>query len=143
MISRSHLFSDKEILKLAGSKNTKIISYPTLKTKKTLRDVFGRKKNVIILYVHDNTPNGTIGHWCCLIKHPTTVEFFDSYSMMPDDIIRQKTENDRRKTNQEKNYLSKLLYKSNIPIDYNEYPYQASNDNTNTCGAHTGLRCRF
>ena len=106
------MFTDKQILKLAG-KDTEMITYPNIKRYKSLDELFGNKKNVIILYVHNETQSSITGHWCCVIKHPNSYEFFDSYSLLPDDIIMMKTEEDREETRQDHNYLSELLYNSN------------------------------
>lgn len=141
-ISTRTLFTDKQILKVAGA-DTKLITYPQLKRFKTIDDVFGNKNKVIILYIHNETNNNIEGHWCCIIRHPSYIEFFDSYAMMPDDIIMMKSSDDRENTHQEHNYLSKLLYDSEMPVEYNEFPYQEQSDDINTCGAHTGIRCRF
>ena len=141
-ITTKTLFTDRQILKLAG-KDTKMITYPNLKRYKSLNELFGNKKNVIILYVHNETPSNITGHWCGVIKHPNSYEFFDSYGLLPDDIIMMKTEEDREETRQEHNYLSELLYNANKEVEYNEYQYQDNNQDVNTCGAHTGVRCRF
>ena len=141
-ITTRTMFTDTQIKKVAG-KDTKMVTYPNLKKYKTLEQVFGNKKNVIILYLHDETPTSQVGHWCCLIKHPNSIEFYDSYGMMPDDIIIMKTEQDRDKTRQEHNYLSALLYNSKENVEYNEFQFQDNDKDINTCGAHTGVRCRF
>lgn len=141
-ISTRTLFTDKQILKVAGA-DTKLITYPQLKRFQTIDDVFGGKSKVIILYVHNETNNNIEGHWCCIIRHPKYIEFFDSYAMMPDDIIMMKSPDDRENTHQEHNYLSKLLYDCKMPVEYNEYPYQEQSDDINTCGAHVGIRTRF
>ena len=102
-ISTETMLTDKQILKVAGP-HTKIITYPNLKRFNTIEQVFGDKKKVIILYVHDESPNSVSGHWCAVIKHPKSIEFFDSYSMRPDDIIMMKSSIDRKSTHQEHNY---------------------------------------
>lgn len=141
-ITTKTLFTDKKILKLAG-KDSKIILYPNLKRYKTIEQVFGNKKNVIILYIHDETPSSITGHWCSVTKYNNLYSFYDSFGMMPDDIIMMKTEQDRDKTNQEHNYLSALLFNSKQPVEYNEFQFQDNDQDVNTCGAHTGVRCRF
>jgi hypothetical protein len=141
-VSTNTLFSDKQILKVAGP-DTKLITYPQLQRFSTIDQVFGNKNKVIILYIHTETQNNISGHWCAIIRHSKYIEFYDSYGMMPDDIIIMKSPKDRKDTRQDHNYLSILLYESKTPVQYNEYPYQEVNDNINTCGAHTGVRCRF
>ena len=141
-ITERTMLTDKQVLKIAGSK-TKLIVYPNLKRYKSLKQLFGKHKKIIILYVHDEDKNSITGHWCALIKHPHYTEFFDSYGMMPDDLIMMKTNKDRKNTKQEHNYLSNLLYNSEEVIEYNEYPYQDVSDGINTCGEHTAIRCRF
>ncbi len=139
------MLTDKQVVKLAGAKNTKLLIYPEITKYKTLEQLFGKKKNVVILYVHDESPTNIVGHWCVLIKHPKYIEFFDSYGLKPDELLYSfKDANERRRTKQEQNYLSQLLYYyKKTPIEYNEYQYQEEKENINTCGRHCGLRCRF
>ena len=98
---------------------------------------------IIILYVHNETPSNITGHWCSILKHPNSIEFFDSYGLLPDDIIIMKNPQEREETRQEHNYLSNLLYNYKGNVEYNEYQYQDNDKDINTCGAHTGVRCRF
>lgn len=141
-ITTASMFTDDQILKVAGP-HTKLITYPQLKRYKTLDQAFGNKKNLILLYVHDESPNSITGHWCAIIRHPHSYEFWDSYGMMPDDIIMMKSDEDRANTHQEHNYLSSLLFNSKKNIEFNEFQFQNNDKDINTCGAHTGVRCRF
>lgn len=141
-ISTSTMLTDKQVKRIAG-KGSKIITYPQLKKYKSIEQLFGKNNKIIILYVHDETPTDLTGHWDALIKHPNSIEFFDSYSFQPDDILNLKSNEDRKDTKQEHNFLSKLLYESKKPVEYNEFQYQDTNDDINTCGAHTAIRCRF
>lgn len=136
--------SDNEVLKIAGN-NTKVMLYTDLYKYKDLDAVFGKYKKIILLYIHDRTGNTVSGHWTAMIKQPDRIEHFDSYGLLPDEILyRYKSKAERAKTNQPKNYLTTLLYTyTKLPIHYNQYKYQQLKDNVNSCGYHTAIRCRY
>ena len=51
-ITTRTMFTDTQIKKVAG-KDTKMVTYPNLKKFKTIDEVYKKKKNVIILYIHE------------------------------------------------------------------------------------------
>lgn len=136
--------SDKEVLRIAGP-GTKFMVYTQLYEYDNLDDVFGAYNKIILLYIHDNDGNNINGHYCALINHPNRIEFFDSYSLMPDQLLyKYKSRKEREKTNQPRNYLTTLLYTYlTKPIEYNEYAYQKMSSRINTCGRWVGIRLRF
>ena len=96
---------------------------------------------VVILYqTSDN-----YGHWVLL--HDTVdnqgtkiVEFFDSYSGLPDSQFTKISQKFQRP-----HWLTKLLDELNavVPIHYNDYPLQGTGNNIATCGKWCILRDRF
>ena len=138
----SKLLSDKEVLKIAGP-GSSLVEYPALARLNNIDQLFARSKKIILLYVHEMDENNVVGHYCTLIDHGNNIEFNDSYGLRPDDIIIKKSKNDRVNTGQTRNYLSKLLYESRLPINYNEYKFQSNKPNVAVCGYYAGLRCRY
>ena len=85
------------------------------------------------------------GHWICVIKHLDRIEFFDPYGEpnLPDEELKLINDDVKNITNQNYPYLSKLLYNSNYPIEYNNYPFQEHNLDIKTCGRHCIVRILF
>lgn len=95
----------------------------------------------IILYLTSDK----YGHWCILNRNPerTLYQFLDSYGEMLDDQLHHIDEKFRDSSNQDKNYLSKLLYdlvsNSKTDVHYNDSQMQMLNDKIATCGRYVGL----
>lgn len=89
------------------------------------------------------------GHWTSLCRtvdddNNPSVNFFDSYSIIPDD---QKKYIDKQFQNiigQSENYLTKLLYdtqkKYDDVIEYNDVQFQKMDPKISTCGKHVAIR---
>jgi hypothetical protein len=94
---------------------------------------------VFILYI--NSPQGNYGHWTALIDHKDRIEFFDSYSMLPDAEFSDIDSAIRKKYNYTGYpYLTKLLYNQPKKIEYNHYRLQKMDDKIATCGRWVALR---
>ena len=145
-----YLLNDKDIMKLCG-RNTKIVTYPEISDYTSLSELFGKDDKVVILYVNEMDANSVTGHWCLLTrvvhKNKVIIEFLDPYGMMPDEQLSFYDENWKENSNQDENYLTRLLYEASInpevEIQYNETVLQGSGRNVNTCGRVIGLRAMF
>lgn len=103
----------------------------------------------IILFETPTTKGGSSGHWTGLCRtvdddNNPSINFFDSYGIIPDD---QKKHIDKQFQNivgQSENYLTQLLYqaqkKYDDVIEYNQIPFQKMSPNINSCGRHVALR---
>ena len=123
--------STTEILQYLKGK-TKIVIYPELKKIKNISELLASYKSFVLLYL--TGPN--YGHFVCVIDHGNRIEFFDSYSIKPDkefDFINNDKLNGVK-------YLSKLLYKTKKPIEYNHIKLQQDGDEIATCGRWCALR---
>ena len=120
---------------------TKILTYKQLPKVNNINELLEPYKNFIMLYM--SKPN--YGHWCCVIKHPDRIEFFDPYGEpnIPDKELDMINDNVKEITNQNYPYLTKLLYKSGFPIEYNNYPFQEHDRNIKTCGRQCIVRVIF
>lgn len=137
------LLDGNQLLKLAGN-DAIIKSYPELYNYDSVEDLFsGGINKIIILYLNEKDGNSMSGHWCLLTKYKNIVDFFDPYGLMPDSEIDWNSKEDRIKLNQNKRYLTKLLYNYDGKVNYNEMRFQKKDKNINTCGRHTGLRAHF
>lgn len=106
----------------------------------TLGDVLGPHGVLVLLYLLK--PN--VGHWCVVFRRtPDVVEFFDSYSSVPDEEFRFVPRNFRAQSFQDYRWLTKLLYESPYRTEYNEIPFQADGPGIATCGRHCIARLAF
>jgi len=128
--------SDSNIMTLIKGK-ARIISYPNLTKFNNLDDLMGKYNAVVILY----ETKKKFGHWTLLFKlNHDTVEFFDSYSMLPDDELKFIPHNFRMSNNELLPHLTYLLYSSGYQVEYNDYPLQNKKQGVNTCGRHVATR---
>ncbi len=131
-----------EAMRLAGD-GTGFISYDDLMNIKSTKELFKRFNKIILLYLHYKDQNNLVGHYVCLINHPNSIEFADSYGMKVDDILMMKTKRERQDTDQNNNALAKLLYNSGRTIEYSDIPLQSKDIRVTTCGYYAGLRARY
>jgi|GEM_PF-1338307 len=120
---------------------TKVLTYKALPQFTNINQLLEPFKNFILLYLWK--PN--YGHWNCVIKHPDRIEFFDPYGEpnIPDHVLDKVDDDVKRITNQDYPYLSKLLYDSGLPIEYNNYQFQEKDKDIKTCGRHCIVRVLF
>lgn len=83
------------------------------------------------------------GHWVCLIKRASGIEFYDSYGFAPDSEIKLSPYNLREVEVGGIPHLSALLSKSGLRITYNKEDLQVEKEDVNTCGRYVALRVLF
>ena len=145
------LLSDTDILSVLGTKDTRVVPYSEIHQYKTLDDLFGKDNRLIILYISSVNGSNTSGHWTSLSRihrnGKNIIEFNDSYSNKPDQALDFIPKSIKKQTNQNRNYLTKLLYDySLIPgneIHYNELKMQKVGSGISTCGRHQLNRLYF
>lgn len=132
--------SNYEIDQILNGK-TKILTYNILPHIGNIKELLEPYKNFILLYMTE--PN--YGHWVCILKHPDRIEFFDPYGgkNIPDKELDVIKDHVKEITNQDFPYLSKLIYESGLPIEYNNYQFQQYNKDIKTCGRHCIVRVIF
>lgn len=132
--------SNHDIVKFFNGQ-IKILIYPQLAEYNSIDELLSPYGQVIILYLTSEN----FGHWVALFKiDRNNIEFFDSYSMKPDEELKMIDENIRYDTDQEIPHLSHLLLKCNYIIHYNDTRLQKMKNDVNTCGRHciTRLACK-
>lgn len=128
--------SNNEIYDVFDGK-IKILTYPELEQYKNIDELLYPYDKVIILYLTSEN----YGHWVALFKiNHNNIEFFDSYSMKPDEELKLIGEHVRNVNNQTTPHLSHLLYDSNYNIHYNDVRLQKMKNDVNTCGRHCIVR---
>jgi len=123
--------SGDDIKRLTDGK-CNIMTYPELNKYNSIRDVLGKYKALVILYL----TSSNYGHWVCVFERDNnTIEFFDSYGYFPDDELNVIQDKVKRELNQMYPQLTKLLYNSGYKkIEYNEKQLQKFSPDINTCG---------
>ena len=128
-----------EVQKIA-KRPIKVVKYSSLCSYKRIEDIFGQLDSILLLFETETNR----GHWTCLKKTPTghnsyKIYFFDSYGYVPDDELENTNYNFRKANNMDRPYLTKLLYETKIPIDYNPVRLQKMDSRIATCGRWCGL----
>ncbi len=116
--------------------NANVILYPNLHKYKTIDQILKPHNACFLLF--ETQPS--FGHWCAIIKYGNTVEFFDSYSGYPDDVLDFIPKEFRVKSKQKYPYLTKLLYECPYKIEFNDHKYQKLSHDISTCGRHAACR---
>lgn len=133
--------SNREILDFLGGM-TNIVIYDKMHKFNTIFDLFKNFDTCVILYL--SKPK--YGHWTLLINHGDYIEFFDSYGgekNEPDTQLDYIDPEIKKKSNEDFPYLTKLLYESELPIEYNNHKFQMKGNGIATCGRHVISRILF
>ena len=117
----------------------KVILYSSLSKYKTMEELLGKYKKVVLLY----QSSSNFGHWCCLYEYCGTICFFDSYGIVPDDELNYMSKEMNKKLMQDCRWLTHLLYESCKTVQYNEYPLQQLGPEVNTCGRWCIIRLKY
>jgi hypothetical protein len=129
-------FSGEDVFRLCDGK-VRVLKYKELARYRTLNEAMGPHRALVLLYeTRDN-----YGHWCAIFAaDDDTLEFFDPYSMFPDDEL-DYIDPEFAKRSGQVPHLTYLIMKSGYrDIIYNREPLQRLRKDTNTCGRWCGLR---
>lgn len=126
--------TDLDIYRLMKGK-VSIVFYHQISYYRTIEELLGRYKQVIILY--EKTQN--IGHWCTIFLTNRGVEFFDPIGEYIDDQLYYANFNKTAR------YISKLLIEygdRNVgkSIEYNATQFQRMAQGIDSCGYHCIVR---
>jgi hypothetical protein len=114
--------------------NVVIKTYPELENIKNIEELLPENHSYFILLYLD-TPNS--GHWTCLKRFNNDINYFCSYGTYPDKQMNWYGKELRKQLGEDKLYLTKLLNKTDLKVNYNDIEYQ-NDDNLDivTCGRH-------
>jgi hypothetical protein len=116
--------------------DAKLLKYTDLYKYRTIEEVFGNYKKVIILYL---IQSNTSGHWTCLFKNKKGINFFDSYGVPVDYEMELLSPAKRKRLNQEQDYLNNMLRHERVI--FNNITYQ--DRDTATCGCFVSHRLYY
>jgi hypothetical protein len=135
---KSYALSDADITEILGP--TKIFPYPELEKMHSIDEAFDEHGRCIILF-----PNAspTMGHWCCMIRRPKSIEFFDPYGDAPEEQKDGLSEERKEALDIDEPVLTRLLRASGLPVYYNTHPFQADRADYATCGRHCVVRLLY
>jgi hypothetical protein len=135
---KSYALSDSDIKSILG--DTKIIPYPELEGMRSIDECFDEKGRCILFF-----PNAspTVGHWCCMIRRPKSIEFFDPYGETPEAQKDGLSEGQKQSLDIDEPVLTSLLRASGLPVFYNTHPFQTDRSDVATCGRHCVVRLLY
>lgn len=115
-----------------------VVVYEDIVKYKSLKDLLGPNKGVILLY---ETTSKYAGHWTCVwISEQNKIMFFDSYGFAPDEEIKY---SQYLINSVQKRLLTSLFIKDGRNIEFNKYRLQKWKNKVNTCGRWVALRIRW
>lgn len=124
--------SDAEIRYYLPSAN--IMTYPELYIIQDIEQLLPRHDSYFVLLYLD-TQNS--GHWTVLKRFNNDIQYFCSYGTYPDDQIRKWYGKElATELKENKLYLTNLLNKTKLNVNYNDMDYQNKNIDIVTCGRH-------
>ena len=111
-----------------------IKTYPELRNIKDIEELLPKNDSYFILLYLD-TPNS--GHWTTLKRFNNDIQYFCSYGTYPDKQMNWYGKELRKELGESELYLTKLLNKTGLNVNYNDVDYQ-NKDNLDivTCGRH-------
>lgn len=113
--------------------NATILKYSQLKN-------FDKLPPLPLILLYEFKPD--FGHWTSVLETKEGLEHYDSFGFLPDKELEVIVPKEYRKVSgQNYKYLLHLLYNSNKPVNYNQYPFQM--EDTSTCGRWVVLRNNF
>jgi hypothetical protein len=135
---KSYALSDSDIRKILG--DVSIIPYPELEHMSSIDECFDEKGRCIVFF-----PNAspTVGHWCCMIRKPKSIEFFDPYGDPPEAQKAGLSEAHKEALDIDEPVLMRLLRASKLPVYYNTFPFQKDRSDVATCGRHCVVRLLY
>jgi len=138
----NYSLSDQDILRI--NPRTHVYLYSDIKKFKNIDQLLYPYDSAVILYEWKRDKNGSVGHYVTINRlNNGVIEYMDSYGCQIDRPLKQlknSSESFKRWTNQDKQYLLRLLINSNSPVSYNQYQLQSTDDGISTCGRYAVLR---
>ena len=111
----------------------RLMLYNELKNKTIEKLLPKHKSYIIVLYPVISERNG---HWVCLTRFNSTIEYFDSYGAKPDVPFTWHTSNFKDNPR----YLTEMLSKTKLRVVYNDISFQNKKEGISTCGAYSVFR---
>lgn len=147
-IAMGNALTDGEIMKLVDKK-ARLVTHDEIKNYKDMKDLLGKNKACIILYVSKILPDNSIyGHWCCVFKagwDKNCICYFDPYGEIPDYHLRRMSPEAIKEFGNHP-FLSEKLRdyaKGGKYVVYNNSRLQKYKEGDAICGRMTGLRLQF
>lgn len=135
----AYALSDADIKHILGH-DTSVISYPEFAQMSDIDEAFDKKGRCILLFLRESDHEG---HWCCMLRKPDHIEFFDPYGDPPQAQLADIPKSRLEQMNEARPYLMALLKKKGIPVYYNNHAFQQMKNSVATCGRHCVVRCYY
>jgi hypothetical protein len=132
--------SSDDLLKYFGEMiNDKIVKYSDLDNYKTIEQLLPDNNDFKIILIENQLNSG---HWVVILRYDNTIEFFNSYGLMPSVDLNFIDNLQNKMLGQDIKFLNILLNecKNRFNIIYNKKRFQKLQPNINTCGRWCILR---
>ena len=132
--------SDSDLTYYLGKNFKKnIIKYSDIDDYSTIDKLLPGKKSYKIILIEDTYNSG---HWVCLMRNGSTLEYFNSYGLKPSVELDGLPKLVNKQLDQDVKHLNILLNKalSKYDIIYNKVKFQKLENNVNTCGKWVLIR---
>lgn len=127
-------FDDLERMLGPRAADTRLMDYDDLAEARSLEEVFGGKRAVIVLLEIEGPNAPKVGHWIALLDQGDHYEHFDSYGLSADEELA---------VTHEKPFLSNLLAHADKAVQDSGTRFQAVREHVNTCGRWCVARVRL
>ena len=128
------------VIRAALGNDVKIFTYPELNQLRHIDQCFDTKGRCILLYL---TVSNSAGHWVCMLKKGSTIEYFDSYGEPPEQPLTELPTSKLQQLGQTDSTLMMLFKASGYKVYYNTFPFQQDRAGVATCGRHCVARLLY
>ena len=108
----------------------RVVKYSEIPKNKSIMEWLKSGDIVFILYEADVN----VGHWASICRSDDAIFYFDSYGNPPEKPLSWNNPEKNIELQQEVGVLKNMLYKSPLPVYFNDYDYQSKNKSIATCG---------
>ena len=117
-----------------------ILKYSELSRYENINELLPSNGTYKIILIETNY---NVGHWCCILRYGKTIEWFDSYGIVPDGELKFVSAIKKKLLGEDHKYLTNLLAsatKQGFHVIYNKKKLQKVKNGVNTCGRWVLLR---
>jgi hypothetical protein len=130
-----YMVSDLDFQRYLGAGAAeKTIKYGDIKDVPSILDLLPEEKDYRIILTEWKK---NMGHWCCLLRYGNTIEWFDSFGILPDGELKFVPKFLRKALGEQEHALTRILKKAKedgFLVIYNKRRFQSQKPGVDTCG---------
>lgn len=133
------MLSGLDILRKFRPGDVVVLRYIDLLKCKSIFDCLSKSGKLCILYPGTNNETG---HWIGVRYDGKEFYYMDSYGGFIDKALGYRSKSMKWNPKND-DYLNKLLFKTGLPVNYNQYQLQSDDPNDSNCGIYVTLFLMF